>query len=126
MFAESGSIARRPYHRDPYVRVQETIAAVASSIQANPRVSTRNLSAQLGVSRRSLQRIIHDDLNLFPYKVQITSRLNPLEFPIRLEFRQKIIEMVEEDNNLINFLFMSAEVHFVLNGSKQANLPYME
>ena len=71
MFAESGSTARRPYHRDPYV--QETIAAVA-----NPRVSTRNLSAQLGVSRRSLQRIIYDDLNLFLYKVQITSRLNPI------------------------------------------------
>ena len=40
LFAESGSIARRPYHRDPYVRVQETIAAVVSSIQANPRLST--------------------------------------------------------------------------------------
>ena len=35
--------------------------------------------AQFRVSRRSLQRIIYDDLNLFPYKVQITSRLNPLD-----------------------------------------------
>ncbi len=102
MFAEFGGITRSTCHQYPYVRVQETIAAVASSIQANPRVSTRNLSAQLGVSRRSLQRIIHDDLNLFPYKVQITSRLNPLDLPIRLEFCQKIIEIAEEDNNLIN------------------------
>lgn len=117
MFAESGSIARRPYHRDPHVRVEATIAAVASSIQANPRVSTRNLSAQIGVSRRSLQRIVHDDLNLFPYKVQITSKLNPLDLPIRLEFCQKIIEMAEEDNNFINCLFMSDEAHFDLNGN---------
>ena len=91
--------------------MQETNAAVASSLQSNPRVSTRNLSAQLGVSRRSLQLIIYDDLNL--YKVQITSRLNPLDLPIRLEFCQKIIGM-EEENNLINCLFMSDEDHFDL------------
>ena len=54
MFAKCERIARRPYHRDPYVRVHETVAAVALSIQSNPRVPTRNLSAQLGVSRRSL------------------------------------------------------------------------
>jgi len=117
MFAESGSIARRPYHRDPYVRVEATIAAVASSIQANPSVSTRELSAQIGVSRRSLQRIIHDDLNLFPYKIQITSKLNSLDLPIREQFCQKIIEMAEEDNNFINCLFMSDEAHFDLNGN---------
>ena len=87
---------------------QDTIAAVTSSIQANPRVSTHNLSAQLGVSRRSLQRIIYDDLNLFPYKVQITSRLNPLDLLIYcLEFCQKIIAKAEEDNHLINCLVMS-------------------
>ena len=80
--AESGSITSRTYYRDPYVRVQETIAAVASSIQANPRVSTRNLSAQLG---RSIQRIIYDGFNRFPYKVQIISRLNALDLPIGLE-----------------------------------------
>ena len=87
MFAESGSIARRPYHRDPYVRVQETIAAVASSIHSNSRVSTRNLAAQLGA--RSLQRIIHDDLNLFPHKIQITSRINPLDLLCSKDFAKK-------------------------------------
>lgn len=117
MFAESGSIARRPYHRDANVRVQDTIAAVASAIQANPSVSTRNLSGQIGISRRSLQRILHDDLNLFPYKVQITSKLNPQDLPVRLEFCQKMISMAEEDNTLINCLFMSDEAHFDLNGN---------
>ena len=43
MFAESGSTARGPHHRDPHVPVQEAIAVVA--IQANLRISTRNLSA---------------------------------------------------------------------------------
>ena len=87
---------------------------VASSIQANQRVSNRNLSIQLGVSRRSLQRIIHDDLNLFPYKVQITSHL---DLPIHLEFCQKMIGIAKEDNNLIHCLFMSYKAHFDLNGN---------
>ena len=33
-----------------------------------------------------LQRIIHDDLNLFPYKVQITNRSKRLHLSIRLKF----------------------------------------
>ena len=62
MFAESGGIARRPYNRG-YCIVNSAIS--------------KNFDSQLG-SRRSLQQIIKDDLNQFPY-VQITSRLNPLD-----------------------------------------------
>jgi len=54
-FAEHGTVNRRPYHRNPFVRTEETIAAVAAAIQNSPRVSTRSLSAQMGVSRQSLQ-----------------------------------------------------------------------
>jgi len=55
--AEHGTVNRRPYHRNPSVRTEETIAAVAAAIQNNPRVWTRSLSAQMGVSRQSLQSI---------------------------------------------------------------------
>jgi len=47
--------------------MQETIAAAAAAIQNNPRVSTRSLPAQMGVSRQSLQSIMHKDLDLFSY-----------------------------------------------------------
>ncbi|XP_054089435.1 protein kinase C, brain isozyme-like [Zeugodacus cucurbitae] len=47
-FAEHGTVNRRPYHRNPSVRTEETIADVAAAIQNNPRVSTRSLSAQMG------------------------------------------------------------------------------
>jgi len=50
-FAEHGTVNGRPYHRNPSVRTEETIAAVAAAIQNNPRVSTRSLSAQMGVSQ---------------------------------------------------------------------------
>ena len=68
MFAKPGSIARGPYDQDPYVRFQKTIGAVGSSIHVIPRV------VLMQVSGRSLLQIIHDDLNMFPYKIQIISR----------------------------------------------------
>lgn len=37
-FAEHGTINRRPFHRNPSVRTEEIIAAVAAAIQHNPRV----------------------------------------------------------------------------------------
>lgn len=116
-FAEHGTVNRRPYHRNPSVRTEETIAAVAAAIQHNPRVSTRSLSAQMGISRQSLQSIMHKDLDLFPYKIQMANKLNAADLPIRLEFCQKMLQMVEEDGNMLNCLFMSDEAHFDLNGN---------
>ena len=116
-FAENGTVARRPYGRNNSVRTEETIAAVAAAIHNNPRVSTRSLSAEMGVSRRSLQTIIHKDLHLFPYKIQLVNKLNPADLPIRLEFCQKMLQMVDEDENMLNCLFMSDEAHFDLNGN---------
>ena len=70
---------------------------------------------RLAINRR--QWIIHDDLSLFPYKVQITSWLNSRDLSIPLQFYQKLIEMAEEDNNFINCLFLSNEAHFDLNAN---------
>jgi len=36
---------------------------------------------------------------------------------IRLEFCQKMLQMVEENGNMLNCLFMSDEAHFDLNGN---------
>ena len=69
----------------------------------------------MGISRQSLQTIMHQDLNLFPYKIQLTSKLNTADLPIHLEFCQKIIRMVEEDEYVLKCIYMSDEAHFDLN-----------
>ncbi|KAJ8940133.1 hypothetical protein NQ318_000654 [Aromia moschata] len=58
------------------VRTAERIAAVAQSVHENPRTSTHHRSQQLNVSRTSLRRILHKDLVLFPYKLQLTKEYN--------------------------------------------------
>jgi len=93
--AEHGTVNRRPYQRNPSVRTEEIIAAGAAAIQNNSRVSTRSLSAQMGVSRQSLQSIMHKDLDLFPYKIKMANKLNAADLPIRFEFCQKMLQMVE-------------------------------
>jgi len=50
----------------------------------------------MGVSRQSLQSIMHKDLDLFPYKIQMANKLNAADLPIRLEFCQKMLQMLED------------------------------
>ena len=47
----------------------------------------------------------------------MANKLNAADLPIRLEFCQKMLQMVEEDGNMLNCLFMSNEDHFNLNGN---------
>ncbi|KAJ8940256.1 hypothetical protein NQ318_004966 [Aromia moschata] len=62
----------RSHPRARPVRTAERIAAVTQSVRENPRISTRHRAQQLNVSRTSLRRILHKDLGLFAYKLQLT------------------------------------------------------
>ncbi|KAJ8947570.1 hypothetical protein NQ318_010082 [Aromia moschata] len=62
----------RSHPRVRPVRTAERIAAVAQSVRENPRNSTRHRAQQLNVSRTSLRRILHTDLELFVNKLQLT------------------------------------------------------
>ena len=61
------------------VNVQVVIPRYFSSlphyIEQSPRKSTRRLSQIVGISRVTMQKIINNDLKLFPYKVQIPQKL---------------------------------------------------
>lgn len=53
------------------VRSEENIAAVAQNVAEHPSTSTRHRSQELNISRTSLRRILHKDLGMRAYKVQI-------------------------------------------------------
>jgi len=57
------------------VTTPANIKAVRMALIRSPSKSTRSTSAELGISRRSLQRILHSDLHLFPYKITVTHKL---------------------------------------------------
>ena len=63
-----------------------------------------------------MRRIIHDDLKLFPYKVQILQAQTQANKTERYEFGQKINERIENDPQLLDCLLFSDEAHFHLSG----------
>ena len=65
-----------------------------------PRKSTRGLSQENGISRTSVLRILHDDLKLFPYKIQILQRQTNRNKAERKTFCEDISQRIENDPGL--------------------------
>ncbi|CAH2005827.1 unnamed protein product [Acanthoscelides obtectus] len=53
------------------VRTPEQIAVVKESVRDDPKQSTTRGSQELGISRTSLLRILHKDLNVHAYRIQL-------------------------------------------------------
>ena len=56
----------------------DSVEHVRASIQHSPRRSARKHTAALSMSDRSVRRILHDDLNMHPYKTMIVQELSQL------------------------------------------------
>ncbi|CAB3225785.1 unnamed protein product [Arctia plantaginis] len=67
-------------------RTTENIAAVAQSVEENAGLSIPRRSLELGIPQTSLHRILHKDLGLKAYKVQLTQELKPADHQQRRVF----------------------------------------
>jgi hypothetical protein len=118
-FRNTGSVINNNKgHCGPKVtaRTPANIQDVRDHLEQSPRKSTRRLSQQVGISRTSVRRIIHCDLQLFSYKVQILQAQTEANKTQRFEFGQNISERIENDPQLLNCLLFSDEAHFHLSG----------
>ena len=69
---ETGILIYKPKREKPKtVRTPENIAAMAESVCEVPSTSIHRRSQQLNISETSLRRILHKDLGMTPYKVQL-------------------------------------------------------
>jgi len=68
-FEINGSLLEKKRPRPASVHTPANIEAVHVALTQSPSGSTRRASAELGIFQRSLQRILHSDLHLFPYKM---------------------------------------------------------
>ena len=64
------NIKRPIYNR--FARTTESIAIVSESVAEDPHVSIPHHSQELGLSYSTLWPILHLDVHLHPYKVQLT------------------------------------------------------
>ena len=63
-----------------------------------PSTSTRRRAQQLHLSRSSLMNIMHKDLHLHAYKVQLAQELKPLDHSKRREWAEWWQEMATVDD----------------------------
>ena len=60
--------------------------AILDSVADHPRLSTRRRSANLGIPRTTLQRILRTELKLYPYRWTVHHTLQPQDPPVRVRF----------------------------------------
>ncbi|KAM8702697.1 hypothetical protein ACLKA7_000827 [Drosophila subpalustris] len=97
---KTGMLVDKPTRvRTRPLRSTENIAAVAENVREQPSTSTRHRSQQLDISRTSLIRILHKDLAMKPYKVQLVQQLKPIDHPNRLLFANWVADRLAEDEN---------------------------
>lgn len=77
-FEETGSTLEKPKSGRPRSsRTVKNVESVAQSIREDPNISIRKRAVALNVHRSSLCRILHKDLKLHPYKIQLVQELKP-------------------------------------------------
>ena len=112
-FEEEGTLLESKRPRTAHVRSPENIAVLRVAIQRSPNKSTRQAAREMGISRRSVQRILHSDLKRFPYKITVLQKLTNQNKQRRLKY-----ELWAEGKDQIFFnTRFSDEAYFQLNGT---------
>lgn len=120
-FRQTASATRRRTGVPRPIRSPENIEAVRASMLRSPRRSARKHASALGLSDRSVRRILHDDLHFHPYKMSIVHELSERDFNSRRNACEVLLEVVPEDA----IVFFSDEAHFHLCGSvNKQNMRY--
>ena len=90
----------------------ENVTLVRASIQHSPRRSARKHAAALCMSDRSVRRILHQELNMHPYKMMVVQELNETDYETRTTLCGDILREVPPTAVMI----CSDEAHFHLSG----------
>lgn len=116
-FEQTGSVAdKSTFVRRRGARSEVNIAAVSQSVGDDPNLSIPRRSQELGLSQTTTWRILHQDLRLKAYKVQITQELKPNDHQVRRNFANWALEQLEADPHFAEKIIFSDEAHFCLNG----------
>ena len=97
---ETGILIDKPKHEKPKtVHTPENIAAVAENVCEASSTSIHRRSQRLNISGTSLKRILHKDLGMMPYKVQLVQQLKPIDHSMRFRYAKWPCDRLTEDAN---------------------------
>ena len=81
----------------------------------NQQKSARRCSENLQISKTSLWRILREDLECYPYKIQLVQKIGQNDYEKRLQFERLFIEIIQQEEENYSLL-MTDEAHIHLNG----------
>ena len=110
----SGSTFKRRGGSQKTVRTPENIERVREAFERSPRRSAVRHATTLGITPRSVRRILHNDLHYHTYKFQIVQALNTRDYGARVSFCQDMLDLISED--LVNDIWVSDEAQFHVTG----------
>lgn len=111
---ESGSTLRAEKHgRRRSVRTPQNVQLVRAAVERSPRRSARRHAVALGMSDRSLRRILKLDLQFHPYKIMMAQELKVADYENRMSLCRQMLNEIRP----AAVLFSSDEAHFHLNGA---------
>ncbi|KZC13180.1 hypothetical protein WN55_05513, partial [Dufourea novaeangliae] len=112
---QTGCVIDKPKSGRPKpVRTNENIAAVNESVENEPTTSISRRSQELGIYYGSLWRILHTDLHLHAYKIQLTQEFKKRDYLQRRNFARLIIERATDSLFSSEILFCD-EAHFTID-----------
>ena len=98
-------------------RIEVKVETVRQSTVRSPRKSLRRRSSEVGLTKSTVQRIMKQDLNLYPYKLEIKQTLTDKDQEKRFQMSTWFNEMMENDEHRVGKIWFSDEAHFHLDGS---------
>jgi len=98
------------------VRTPENIERVREAFERSPHRSDVRHATTLGITLRSVRRILHNHLHYHLYKIQIVQALNTRDYWARVCFCQEMLDLISEDEDLVNSIWMSDEARFHVSG----------
>jgi len=93
----------------------DNVTNILAAVSANRHSSVRGLSAESGLSKSTVHRILKEN-KFKAYKVQFLHKMLPTDYPRRLEFCETMLENSLQDPTFIQRIAFGDEACFFLNG----------
>lgn len=111
--ATGSTLTRHTHGRGRSTRTPENVQQVRVAVERSPRRSARRHAVALGMSARSLRRILHFDLHFHPYKIMMSQELSVQDCTNRKNLCEEMLTQIAPETAF----FSSDEAHFHLSGA---------
>ena len=95
---------------------EENIERVRQAFQCSPMKSIRTAARQLELPRSTVHKVLHKNLRLYAYKVQMLRALQPNDMPRRKEFAVNMLQRISENEAFLKRVCFRDEATFHISG----------